>query len=72
MKTTKLEKTIDERINALEKLKQTYYVRDVIKTLTMAKFAIGGGGSVARNDAEAVLESTAWLITKQPNQTKQR
>ena len=62
MNAKKLEKAIDERIAALENLKQTYYVRDAIKTLTMAKFAISGGGSVARDDAQAVLESTAWLV----------
>ena len=62
MNTKKLEKAIDERIAALENLKQTYSVRDAIKALTLAKFALSGGGSVARDDAEAVLESTAWLI----------
>lgn len=62
MNAKKLEKAIDERIAALENLKQTYYVRDAIKTITMAKFALYNGGSVARDDAQAVLESTAWLI----------
>ena len=62
MNVKKLEKAIDERIAALEAVAQTYYVRDAIKTLTMAKFALFNGGSVARDDAEAVLESTAWLI----------
>lgn len=64
MNAKKLEQAIDERIAALEAVAQTYSVRDAIKTLTMAKFSLFDGGSVARDDAQAVLDNTADLIAE--------
>lgn len=56
-------KAIDERTAALEALKQrSLQVRDAIHSLFVAKIRLFEGGTVAMDEARAVLESTAWLI----------